>query len=90
MNKETLKTLVPPAGVRAKFLHKIRKLDDKSTEVRIIHEVSTEVCTEARPVLEAVNAETVGEASSAPTVDKRGENLFTVPKGQSQTSFHFV
>ena len=71
MNKETLKTLVPPAGVRAKFLHKIRKLDDKSTEVRIIHEVSTEVCTEARPVLEAVNAETVGEASSAPTVDKK-------------------
>ena len=67
MNKETLKTLVPPAGVRAKFLHKIRKLDDKSTEVRIIHEVSTE----ARPVQEAVNAETVGEASSAPKVDKK-------------------
>ena len=29
MNKETLKTLVPPAGVRAKLLHKIQKLDDK-------------------------------------------------------------
>ena len=27
--------------------------------------------TEGRPVLEAVNAETVGEASSAPTVDKK-------------------
>ena len=66
MNEETLKTLVPPAGVRAKLLHKIRKLDDKSKEVRIMHEVSTE----ARPVYEAVNAETVSEASSAPTVDK--------------------
>ena len=63
MNEETLKTLVPPAGVRAKLLHKIRKLDDKGY---IIQEGSTE----ARPVLEAVNAETVGEASSAPTVDK--------------------
>ena len=29
MNEETLKTLVPPAGVRAKLLHKIQKLDDK-------------------------------------------------------------
>ena len=29
MNEETLKTFVPPAGVRAKLLHKIRKLDDK-------------------------------------------------------------
>ena len=67
MNEETLKTLVPPAGVRAKLLHKIRKLDDKSKEVRVIHEVSTE----ERPVHEAVNAETVGEASSAPTVDKK-------------------
>ena len=25
MNEETLKTLVPPAGVRAKLLHKIKK-----------------------------------------------------------------
>ena len=57
MNEETLKTLVPPAGVRAKVLHKIRKLDDKGW---VIHEVSSE----ARP-------ETVGEASSAPTVDKK-------------------
>ena len=46
---------MPPAGVRAKLLHKVRKRDDKSKEVRIIHEVSTE----ARPVHEAVNAETV-------------------------------
>ena len=29
-----------------------------------------EVSTEARPVHEAVNAETVSEASNAPTVDK--------------------
>ena len=29
MNEETLKTLVPPAGVRTKLLHKIQKLDDK-------------------------------------------------------------
>ena len=57
MNEETLKTLVPPAGVRTKVLHKIRKLDDKGW---IIPEVSSE----ARP-------ETVGEASSAPTVDKK-------------------
>ena len=49
---------MPPAGVRAKFLHKIRNLDDKKTEVVIIHEVSTD----ARPVHEAVNAETVGVA----------------------------
>ena len=27
MNEETLKTLVPPAGVLAKLLHKVRKLD---------------------------------------------------------------
>ena len=67
MNEETLKTLVPPAGIRAKLLHKIQKLNDNSTDVRIIHEVSTR----ARPVHEAVNAETVGEASSAPTVDKK-------------------
>ena len=67
MNEETLKTLVPPAGIPAKLLHKIQKLNDKSTDVRIIHEVSTQ----ARPVHEAVNAETVGEASSAPTVDKK-------------------
>ena len=34
--------------------------------------------TEARPVQEAVNAETVGEASSAPTVDKkRWEPIYT-------------
>ena len=47
---------------------------DKGTEVRIIHEVSTE----ARPVHEAVNAETVGEASSAPKVDKkRWEPIYT-------------
>ena len=57
---------MPPAGVRAELLHEKRKRDDKSTEVRIVHEVSTE----ARPVHEAVNAETVSEASSAPTVDK--------------------
>ena len=82
MNEETLKTLVPPAGVRAKLLHKIQKLNDKSMDVRIIHEVSTK----ARPVHEAVNAETVGEASSAQTC----ENLFTLPKGQSQTSFYFI
>ena len=76
MNEETLKTLVPPAGVRAKLLHKIRKLDDKSKEVRIIHEVSTE----ARPVHEAVNAETVCEASSVAPQQLiiRGENLVTV------------
>ena len=67
MNEETLRTLVPPAGDRAKLLHRVRKRDDKSKEVRIIHEVSTE----ARPVHEAVNAETVSEASSAPTVDKK-------------------
>ena len=86
MNEETLKTLVPPAGVRAKLLHKIRKLDDKSKEVRIIHEVSTE----ARPVHEAVNAETVSEASSAQQLIKTCEDLFTLPKGQSQTSFYFI
>ena len=69
MNEETLilRTLVLPAGVRAKLLHKVRKRDHKSKEVQIIHEVSTE----ALPVHEAVNAETVSEASSAPTVDKR-------------------
>ena len=33
--------------------------------------VAHRVSTEARPVQEAVNAETVGEASSAPTVDKK-------------------
>ena len=27
MNEETLKTLVPPAGVLANLLHKVRKLD---------------------------------------------------------------
>ena len=27
MNEETLKTLVPPAGVLPKLLHKVRKLD---------------------------------------------------------------
>ena len=62
MNEETLKTLVPPAGVRAKLLHKIKKLNDESTEVRI---------TEARPIHEDPNAETVGETSSAPSVEKR-------------------
>ena len=67
MNEETMKTLVPPAGVRAKLLHKIQKLNEKSTEVRIIHELSTE----ARPIHEDFIAETVGEASSAPTVDKK-------------------
>ena len=67
MNEETLKTLVAPAGVGAKLLHKIQKLNEKSTEVRIIHELSTE----ARSIHEDVIAETVGEASSAPTVDKK-------------------
>ena len=62
MNEETLKTLVPPAGVRAKLLHKIKKLNDESTEVRT---------TEARPIHEDANAETVGEASSAPSVEKK-------------------
>ena len=62
MNEETLKTLVPPAGVRAKLLHKIKKLNDESTEVRI---------TEARPIHEDAKAETVGEASSAPSVEKK-------------------
>ena len=74
MNEETLKTLVPAAGVRAKLLHKIQKLNDKSTEARIIHEVSTE----ARPGHEAANAETVSEASSAPSVEKkRWEPIYT-------------
>ena len=86
MNEETLKTLVPPAGVRAKLLHKIQKLNDKSTHVRIIHEVFTKV----RPVHEAVNAETVSEASSAQQLIKTCEDLFTLPKGQSQTSFYFI
>ena len=86
MNEETLKTLVPPATIRAKLLHKIQKLNDNSTDVRIIHEVSTK----ARPVDEAVNAETVGEASSAQQLIKTCENLFTLPKGQSQTSFYFI
>ena len=86
MNEETLKTLVPPAGIRARLLHKIQKLNDNSTDVRIIHEVSTK----ARPVHEAVNAETVGEASSAQQLIKTCENLFTLPKGQSQTSFYFI
>ena len=73
MNEETLKILVPPASVRAKLLHKIQKLNDKSTDVRIIHEVSTKV----RPVYEAVNAETVGEPSSAQQLIKTYEDLFT-------------
>ena len=81
--RKTLKTLVPPAGIRAKLLHKIQKLNDKSTDVQIIHEVSTK----ARPVHEAVNAETVGEASSAQQLIKTCEDLFTLPKGQSQTYF---
>ena len=73
MNEETLKTLVPPARVRAKLLHKIQKLNDKSTDVRIIHKVSTKV----RPVYEAVNAETVSEPSSAQQLIKTYEDLFT-------------
>ena len=89
MNKETLKTLVPPAGVRAKFLHKIRKLDDKSMEVRIIHEVSTEVCTEKRDLyLKLLMLKQLARHLAPRLLIKRGENLFTLPKGQSQTSFH--
>ena len=35
MNEETLKTLVvPPAGVPAKLLHKVRKLDLRSNSLR--------------------------------------------------------
>ena len=52
---------------RYKLFHKIQKLNEKSTEVQIIHKLSTE----ARPIHEDVIAETVGEASSAPTVDKK-------------------
>ena len=44
----------------------------------------------AYPNRRACSQATVGEASRAPTVDKRGENVFTLPKGQSQTSFHFI
>ena len=81
MNEETLKTLVPPAGVRAKLLHKIKKLNDESTEVRT---------TEARPIHEDANAETVGEASSAPSVEKNKVRTYLhFQKGQSQTSSHF-
>ena len=86
MNEETLKTVVLPAGIRAKLLHNIQKLNDKSTDIQIIHEVSTK----ERPVHQAVNAETVGEASNAQQLIKTCENLFKLPKGQSQTSFYFL
>ena len=77
---------MPPSGVRAKLFHKIQKLNEKSTEVQIIHELSTEV----RPIQEDVIAETVGEASSAPTVDKKEVRTYLQFQRASHTPSHFT
>ena len=77
MNEETLKTLVSPAGVLPKLLHKVRKLD-------LITARKLGKFTKCRPkrdlYMKLLMLKQLARHLALQKLIKRGENLFTLPK----------
>lgn len=74
MNEGTLKTIVPPAGVRAKLIYKIKKLnDEESGRSTTSGATAIEVLDEDEPRVHSTKPK-------SPILDDKGETSGTIVK----------